>query len=549
MKAIALLLILMTMLCVGVGACGDHTGVEAQLDRADALMDTYPDTALKILHEIDSSLLSEADAARYALLLSQAYDKTGFDIADDSLISVALDYYMSHPGYRQVLARTCYYRGVVAYNAKDYQCSIHYLSLADTLAAAFSDYHLRGMANAMLACNNGKLLNYMSDLLSAQKALRFFTLDGDSVRSGTQMQYLAMCYLQLDNPEMALSILDNPSCMQDDYVRTSCLLQLGRIEEAEAIMAVHPELARDSKLLVRYARQLLQRGDIMAAEPLLQRAYRYVEYSSDSASCLGLKAELLKRHGHWQEYSAMLEDGLAEYDEAWNASIHDTHPLGYAETLNSVAGLERVSINARNHLRNVVSVTVIIILVLCSIGGFVIMYLRHHLKITQYDKMLMLARRECEEIESDVKKLRVENQALSEKCRITDDIACRYNPDDIEDMVATIKVEINDILGRYIATPSTKHTVIADLKAELNKTLTCEHMKVLEYYVDIKNKGIITQLRASGIKESYVRIYIFEQLGFGNNTIAILVGSKSEKTIANNKTYVRKQIAQLLGQR
>ena len=269
---------------------------------------------------------------------------------------------------------------------------------------------------------------------------------------------------------------------------------------------------------------------------------------SDSASCLGLKAEILKKQGKLEEYAAMLEEGLADYNKAWNASIHDTHPQGYVETLNSLAGLERASINAQKRIRNVIYGSVIGILLLGLIFGLVFMRMRHRNKISQYEKMLMFARRECEEIEADVKKLRVENEALSEKSRIADEKA-RYNPDDVEDIMAAIKDGINDVVKRYIATPTTDRTVIADLKSELRKILTSERMQVLEYYINVRNNGIITKMRDAGFKESYVKIYMFEQIGFGNYTIAILIGSKTEKTIANNRTYIRKQIAQLLGER
>ena len=70
----------------------DNTSIQL-LDQAEALMNAAPDTALALLDSIDSQRLSRADNARYALLRSQALDKNFIDITNDSLISIAVDYY------------------------------------------------------------------------------------------------------------------------------------------------------------------------------------------------------------------------------------------------------------------------------------------------------------------------------------------------------------------------------------------------------------------------------------------------------------------------
>ncbi|MBQ5750256.1 MAG: tetratricopeptide repeat protein, partial [Bacteroidaceae bacterium] len=91
MKHTGILLTLVAALLF-VACRTDNTSIQL-LDQAETLMNVAPDTALALLDSIDSHRLGRADNARYALLRSQALDKNYIDITNDSLISIAVDYY------------------------------------------------------------------------------------------------------------------------------------------------------------------------------------------------------------------------------------------------------------------------------------------------------------------------------------------------------------------------------------------------------------------------------------------------------------------------
>jgi len=68
--------------------------IPGELKTAEELMETSPDSALKVLRGIRRiQLINPADKALYALLMSQAYDKNDIKIESDSLISIAANYY------------------------------------------------------------------------------------------------------------------------------------------------------------------------------------------------------------------------------------------------------------------------------------------------------------------------------------------------------------------------------------------------------------------------------------------------------------------------
>ncbi len=99
-------------------ACGGDRALQSALDRADALMESYPDSALALLKPYDGvQIRSEAQRARFALLYSMALDKNGIDTANYKVIQPALDYYPTH-GTDADKIRTLYYAGCIYQNAK-----------------------------------------------------------------------------------------------------------------------------------------------------------------------------------------------------------------------------------------------------------------------------------------------------------------------------------------------------------------------------------------------------------------------------------------------
>jgi hypothetical protein len=107
------LYILLVCLC-GLHACDGHRTYPGLLDRAEALMQEQPDSALVLLQRVHANALQEEGVqARYALLYTQALEKNDLSIpAGDSLINMAVRYYEKarSPHYK---ALAYLYQGVV----------------------------------------------------------------------------------------------------------------------------------------------------------------------------------------------------------------------------------------------------------------------------------------------------------------------------------------------------------------------------------------------------------------------------------------------------
>ena len=140
----AVILCIVTLLA----ACGGAMRYEAELDRAEALMEERPDSALAILESVKpadiASIESEEERARFALLYSQALDKNYIDLTTDSIISIAVEYYNNNgTPYQQFLS--LFYLGRVNENAKNYLNAMRCYLKAERLVNDFDDDNLKGL--------------------------------------------------------------------------------------------------------------------------------------------------------------------------------------------------------------------------------------------------------------------------------------------------------------------------------------------------------------------------------------------------------------------
>lgn len=123
-------------------SCSREMGI---MDLAEELMNERPDSSLLLLSGIDqNNLKSKKEHARFALLLSQAYDKNYIDKIDDSLLYSAALYYSSH-GRPEEVMKSWYYKGRVNMNACDIPAAIIALEKAENTALSIGDKHFLGL--------------------------------------------------------------------------------------------------------------------------------------------------------------------------------------------------------------------------------------------------------------------------------------------------------------------------------------------------------------------------------------------------------------------
>ena len=166
-----LLLLLLT-------GCNDPKPVTDALTRAEALMNEYPDSAWAVLNTLPVDEMGQnRTRAHYALLYTQAQDKTYRDETNDSLISIAVDYYRHTDDARRKFL-SYYYKGRVHFNAKDYQNATLCYMEAEQLADEVGDDYLVGLLYAELGRIYDIYYDYPKSLEAHQKAAECYERAG-----------------------------------------------------------------------------------------------------------------------------------------------------------------------------------------------------------------------------------------------------------------------------------------------------------------------------------------------------------------------------------
>lgn len=134
--------------CLWMGCTSE--GWRPLLDRAEALMQDSPTEARALLDTIPGYRIKQpALRARYALLYTQALDKSYIDVADDSLSQLAVSYYAEH-GAVEKQASALYYHARVLMNGGDTGAAVRYLVEAEMKAREVDDRRLLGLINSSL---------------------------------------------------------------------------------------------------------------------------------------------------------------------------------------------------------------------------------------------------------------------------------------------------------------------------------------------------------------------------------------------------------------
>ena len=109
MRILSYIAVMFTLLFAACSGGADKD-VNEKMELANAIVNDNPDSALRILEEIDKQGLSEHNLAHYALLYTIAQDKSGLDVDDDSLLRFAHEYYSANTT-DSMYARYAYYMG------------------------------------------------------------------------------------------------------------------------------------------------------------------------------------------------------------------------------------------------------------------------------------------------------------------------------------------------------------------------------------------------------------------------------------------------------
>lgn len=153
-----------------VMSCGDRE-TERLLDDVDSYIREFPDSALKVLRDVDPrNLNTNRLRAQYSLLHAMALDKNYIDTTDISVVMPAVDYYKRHGNADEKL-RAYFYLGRIYQNDGKLDKAAVAYSLAEEAAEDANDEVQKGLLYMNFSFIYNKVHNTNKELEYARKGL------------------------------------------------------------------------------------------------------------------------------------------------------------------------------------------------------------------------------------------------------------------------------------------------------------------------------------------------------------------------------------------
>ncbi len=193
----------------------------------EELNDSIPEKVLALLDSINPEEYKDNESkALYALIKSQALDKTLVDVVNDSLISIAKDYY-EESSDKYHLMKSEYYHGLVNINAGNYENAIKSLLKAYDLGEETKDCYWQGMAASKIA----KIFTDHSDgyeaLAFSKEAFRCLNATGKENYIDYALLDLATAYNNIDYSDSCIMTLNKIKNKNDIWMNYEINLLLG----------------------------------------------------------------------------------------------------------------------------------------------------------------------------------------------------------------------------------------------------------------------------------------------------------------------------------
>ena len=281
--------LLLATLCMG---CGGRLSMH-ELERLEGCMNDAPDSVLAVLTATDMPRRGEARAL-YALLTVQAQDKSYIDVTNDSLISVATDYYQ-RKGQPLRRLQAFYYHGCVHTNAGfHHKALLYYTRALDFVPHVDAPYPV-GLLYAHIGSLYSSVHDHPQALGYMEKAYRYYELSRKERLMNFAKQDIGRCHFNMHNFSLADSLYSEVlawgEANNDSYImyRTlNSLLRLydatGNTEALDTLLDNYPleAVARNATAYGIIALHNVKKNDKAAAENAMARAWKLARTAQDT---------------------------------------------------------------------------------------------------------------------------------------------------------------------------------------------------------------------------------------------------------------------------
>lgn len=303
-------------------ACDRNTPILEQMDMAENLMKTKPDSALTILENIPvTNIKGKEIAARYALLKSMALDKNYIDTTTFDVLQPAIDYYLKKGSPDEKL-RTYYYQGRIYQNQGDDDSAMQSFLNGRDLKQVVTDSLL--LAHTLVAQGTLYLKQYKINefVQNNIEAARLYGAIGKGIFEIKSYTNALDGYVMLNNQSPADSLLSiciplvqkNPD--GEVYLFTSLLtytIKFSSPDDLKSFLDKYQDFELSKDETMNFARGYSKIGEQDKALNILAEISP-AAFTMDSLKYASVKFNILDEQGKYKEalhsykeFSAMLE--------------------------------------------------------------------------------------------------------------------------------------------------------------------------------------------------------------------------------------------------
>lgn len=202
-----------------LASCGGNRSLES-LAEVEGYISDEPERALAVLDSLEGTGLRGGEAeAKFALLYSMALDKNWIDVADDSLINVAVRRY-SRRGSADERLKAYYYQGRVYQNGEDDEAAMESFVKAEASAQDAEDGVAKGMLYRAMAYIYASIFDLERGEEYAGYAAECYRKAGDIDKYAETLTFLSSIFYALGEREEALARLDTVKAMMPDLTES-----------------------------------------------------------------------------------------------------------------------------------------------------------------------------------------------------------------------------------------------------------------------------------------------------------------------------------------
>lgn len=315
-------IIILLVTIVALAACDRNTPIWEQMDMAEDLLNTKPDSALTILENIPvTNRKGKEIAARYALLKSMALDKNYIDTTTFDVLQPAIDYYLKKGSPDEKL-RTYYYQGRIYQNQGDDDSAMQSFMNGWDLKQEVTDSFLLAhtlVAQGTLYLKQYKINEFVQNNIEAARLYGIIGKDIFEIKSYTNA---VDGYIMLNNQSPADSLLsiclslvkkhpDGEAYLFSSYL--SYTINFGSPKEIKEFLTEYKDIELTNDDAMNIAHGYSKIGEYDKAMKLLSCINPKASIL-DSLKYASVKFDILDKQGKYKEalqtykdFSAMLE--------------------------------------------------------------------------------------------------------------------------------------------------------------------------------------------------------------------------------------------------